>query len=106
MDHHDRRAGGIARPDIEDVEACAGNLDHPALRRIGALQDKDTGLRDQRQNRQRRHDNDGYHFESPDDLGTRKLRFYCGAVSLPNEGFPAVLRAPSHKHHVEIYITT
>src|ERR1035437_8897800 len=35
-------------------------------------------------------------------LGTKELRFYRGAVSRPNEGFPAVLRAPSHKHHREI----
>jgi hypothetical protein len=58
MDHHDRRTGRIARPDIEDVQAGAGNLDHPALRGIGALQDEDTGPRDQRQDRQRRHDED------------------------------------------------
>jgi hypothetical protein len=32
------------------------------LRRIGALQEKDTRLRDQRQNRQHRRDNDGYHL--------------------------------------------
>ncbi len=57
MDHHDWRTGGIARPDIDDVECCAGDLDHLALRGIGALQGKDTGLRDQRQDRERRHDN-------------------------------------------------
>jgi len=27
MDHHNRRLGAVARPDINDVEACAGNLD-------------------------------------------------------------------------------
>ena len=56
MDHHDRRAAGIARPNIYDIELCTGDLDHLALRGIGALQGKDTGLRDQRQDRQRRHD--------------------------------------------------
>jgi hypothetical protein len=39
-------------------------------------------------------------------LGTKQLRFYRRAVSRPNEGFAAVLRAPSHEHHREIYITT
>jgi hypothetical protein len=36
----------------------AGDLDHPALGRIKALQDKDPGLRDQRHDRQRRHHDD------------------------------------------------
>jgi len=58
MDHHDRGTGGIARPDIDDVEACAGDLDGLALRGIDALQDKHADLRGQRQDRQRRHDND------------------------------------------------
>lgn len=34
------------RPDVENVEPAAGDLDHPALGGIEALQDKDTGLRD------------------------------------------------------------
>ena len=55
MDHHDRGAGGIARPEIDDVETCAGDVDGLALLRISALQDKHAGLRDQRQNDQRRH---------------------------------------------------
>lgn len=46
------------RPDVENVEPAAGDLDHPALGGIEALQDKDTGLRDQRQDRQRRHEDD------------------------------------------------
>ncbi len=54
MQHHDRQAG-IARPDIDDVERAAGNLDHAALRRVGALHGDDAGLRDQRQHRQRPH---------------------------------------------------
>ena len=58
MDHHDGRTGGIARPDVDDIECRAGDLDHLASRRIGALQGKNTGLRDQGQDCQRRHDND------------------------------------------------
>ena len=58
MDHHDGRTGFIARPDLEHVEAGAFDLDHPALGRIGALQRQDAGLCDQRQQRQRRHDED------------------------------------------------
>ena len=61
MDHHNRRTGSIARADFDDVERCAGHLDHPALRGISALQDNDTGLRDQRQDQQRRHDNERDH---------------------------------------------
>ena len=57
MEHHDRRTGGVARADIDDMERRARDLDHPALRRIGALQRQNAGLRDQRQHRQRRHDN-------------------------------------------------
>ncbi len=58
MDHYNRRTGGIARPDVDDVEPCAGDLDHAASRGIGALQGKNAGLRDQCQDCQRRHDND------------------------------------------------
>jgi hypothetical protein len=57
MDDQDRRTRAVARPDVEDVERGAGNLDLLALGGIGALQDKDPGLRDQRQNSQCRHDN-------------------------------------------------
>jgi hypothetical protein len=46
MDHHDRWTGSIARPDVDDIERRSGDLDRPALRRISALQDHDTGLRD------------------------------------------------------------
>ncbi len=55
MQHHDRQAR-IARADIDDVKRRAINLDHPALRRKGALHGDDSGLRDQRQQNQRRHD--------------------------------------------------
>ena len=55
MDHHDRRAGGVARPEIDDVETRAGDVDGLALLRIDALQGQHAGLRDQRQNNQRRH---------------------------------------------------
>jgi hypothetical protein len=54
MNHHDRRTSGVARPDIHDMERGAGDLDHPALRGIGALQGKDAGLRGHRQDNQRR----------------------------------------------------
>jgi hypothetical protein len=66
MDHHHGRTGGVARPDIDDMEFRAGDLDHPALRRIGALQGDHTGLRDQRQGSQRRHDNHERHSQCPD----------------------------------------
>ena len=56
-----RRTASIAWPDIDDVEACSGDLDDLDLRGICALQGKYTDLRDQRQNRQRSHDNDCYH---------------------------------------------
>ena len=55
MQHHDRQAG-IARTDVDDVKRRALDLDHPSLRRKGALHGEDSGLRDQRQQRQRRHD--------------------------------------------------
>ena len=58
MDHHDGRPGRVARPDVDDIEDGAGNLDRLALRRIGALQEEHAGLRDQRQHRQHRHDRD------------------------------------------------
>ena len=57
MDDHDRRPGAIAPPDVEDVERGADHLDLLALGGIAALQEKDTGLRDQRQNSQCCHDN-------------------------------------------------
>ena len=104
MDHHDRWTGSVARPEIDDVEPGAGDLDHLALRGVCALQGKDPGLRYQRQDRQRRHDDSDIICNVRMALGTKQLRFYRGAVSRPNEGFPAVLRASSHKHHREIYI--
>jgi hypothetical protein len=61
MDDHDRRTRAIAPPDVEDVERGAGNLDLLALGGKGALQEKNTGLRDQRQNSERCHDNDRTH---------------------------------------------
>ena len=56
MQHHDRQAGRVARADIEDMEGPARHLDHPALGGMGPLREKNAGLRDQRQHRQRRHD--------------------------------------------------
>ena len=61
MEHHDRRTGRVARADIDDVEGSARHLDHPALGGMGPLAEKNAGLRDQRQHRQRRHDNHYYH---------------------------------------------
>ena len=37
MQHHDRRAGRVARTDIDDMEGAARDLDHPALGRMGPL---------------------------------------------------------------------
>jgi hypothetical protein len=58
MDQHDGRTlcrtFGIARPEFDDMEPRAGNLDHPARGRVSALQDHHAGLGDQRQNHQRR----------------------------------------------------
>ena len=61
VDHHDRGPGGIARPDIDDVEGSTRNLDQLALRGPGTLQQDDASLCDQRQDRQRRHDACQYH---------------------------------------------
>ena len=69
MDHDDRRHGGIARTDIDDVQGRPGDIDRLPLRRMGALQDNDTGLGDQGENDQRRHDNDQYHLQCLDHLG-------------------------------------
>ena len=61
MQHHDRRTGGVTRADIDDVEGPAGDLDHPAPGGMRLLRQPDAGLRDQRQHRQRRHDNHHHH---------------------------------------------
>ncbi len=61
VDHHDRGACGIARPDIDDVESAARHFDDLALRGIGARQQEDASLRDQRQDHQRGHDACQYH---------------------------------------------
>ena len=61
MQHHDRRTGRVTRADIDDVEGAAGDLDHPALGGMRPLRQPDAGLRDQRQHRQRRHDNHCHH---------------------------------------------
>ncbi|GAC1332067.1 MAG: hypothetical protein NVS4B4_00890 [Bradyrhizobium sp.] len=58
MDHHDRRAGGVARPDVHDMERGAGDLDHPPLRGISTLQGHDTDLRYQRERNERYHDDE------------------------------------------------
>jgi hypothetical protein len=73
MDHHDGGTDGIARADVHDVERCAGDLDHPALRGKSALQREHTGLRDQRESSQRRHHNDCYHLQSPDEFGHQRV---------------------------------
>ena len=61
MQHHDGGTGRIARADIDDMKGRAGNLDHPALGGMGPLRQPNPGLRDQRQDRQRRHDNRYHH---------------------------------------------
>ena len=61
MDQHNGRTGSVARPEFDDVERCAGHLDHLALCGIGALQDNDAGLCDQRQDQQRRHETERDH---------------------------------------------
>ena len=61
MDHHNGRTGGITRTEMEDVELGAGDLDEPALGWIDPLQDNDTGLSDQRQDRQCSHEQHQYH---------------------------------------------
>ena len=58
MQHHDRRAGSVARADINDVQSRAFDLDHAAWRWMSMLQGKHAGLRDGRQHGQRRHDKD------------------------------------------------
>jgi hypothetical protein len=54
MDHHDGRPRGVTRAEFDDVQPCAFDIDHPAQRRISALQHDHAGLRDQHQNHQRR----------------------------------------------------
>lgn len=83
MQHHDRRAGSIARPDIDDVKLRAVDFDDAALRRIGALQGKHADLRDSGQRRQRHHENDRKHRDDPDDPGHQP------ATVLPVRGFAA-----------------
>ena len=39
MQHHDRRAGRVARADFDDVKDGAGDLDHPAPGGMGALRE-------------------------------------------------------------------
>ena len=57
MQHHDRRAGRVARTDIDDVKGSARDCDHLAPCGMGALRQQYASLRDQgqRQGRQRRH---------------------------------------------------
>lgn len=55
VQHHDRQAS-VARAEIDDVKHGAVDRDHPALRWKGALHGDDSGLRNQRQQNQRRHD--------------------------------------------------
>ena len=83
VDHDDRRHGAIARTDIDHVQGCPDDIDHLSLRGIDALQDNDTGLSDQRENDQRRHDNDRYHVQCPDHLGHDRI------TALRRRGFAA-----------------
>ncbi len=61
MQHHDRRTGRVAGADIDDVEGAACDPDHPALGGMRPLREPDSGLRDQRQYPQRRHDDHCHH---------------------------------------------
>src|SRR3984893_5841109 len=85
MDHHDGRAGAIARAEVEDVQCCAVDLDRLALCGIEALHATHTGLRDQRKQCERCHDNDWYHAQGPDGLGTASYGATVGAVSPRHE---------------------
>ena len=67
MKQHDRWPIRIARPEIDDIEMRAGNLDGVALLRLDALQGHHTGLRDQRQNRQRQQAEEYDHGNNPED---------------------------------------
>ena len=102
MDHHNRRAFGVARPEVEDVQCCTFNLDHAALRRMEALQRKDSRLRDQRQQRERGHDEDGYHIEGPDGPGHPR-----GTVLLPPgfESQKAVIPHDGTHRHISIIVS-
>jgi hypothetical protein len=84
MQHHDRQTGGVARADIDDAQGRAGDLDHLPLRGISALNQQDTGLRGQRQNRECRHDNHCHHRNCPDDPLHRRATAAGGA------GFAAI----------------
>ena len=66
MDHHDGGTRGIGRPEFDDVQPRAGDVDHPALRRIVTLQHYHASLRDQRQNHQRRDATGQYHGDDPE----------------------------------------
>src|SRR6266403_4741708 len=81
MDHYNRRTRGIARSNVDDVERCAGDLDQPASCGIGALQGKNTGLRDQGEDCQRRHDSDQNHSTCPEEFGHRRATLYGGGAS-------------------------
>ena len=52
MDHHHGRTGGIARSELDDVQAGAGDLDPLAPRRMNTLDRDNAGLRDQRKRRE------------------------------------------------------
>jgi hypothetical protein len=107
VDHHDRRSG-IARPDVEHVEAGAGDLDHPALRGKSALQDQDAGLCDQRQDRQRHQDEDQYHLNVRMSLGRNGLRVLRRHGFAADQDFSHAFISPSsatlydlHQHACE-----
>ncbi len=89
MEHHDRRTGRVARADIDDVEGPARHLDHPALGRMGPLAEKNAGLRDQHQHRQRRHENHHCHRGFPADFLHQRATARTGA------GFGGCPQAPA-----------
>ena len=56
-----------ARAKLDDMQPRAGDVDHPALRGMGALHQRGAGHGDQRQGRQRRQHDQQEHREDPDD---------------------------------------
>src|SRR5581483_4951316 len=66
VDHDNRRASGIFRPEVDGVEARARNLDRLTARRETILKQENARLRRERENRQRRNEDGGDHAENPD----------------------------------------
>jgi hypothetical protein len=61
MNYHDRRPHSVTPSDLDNVEFCPCHLDDGALCRMNALKDQDTGLSDQGQDCERRHEQNCCH---------------------------------------------